>query len=754
MAKKQENNLISLSEDAFTEYMIAVLSRKIPSFLDWLNSVQRRILFMMDKVWKNHKAKASKVSTVAGDVVKIHPHWSTSVEWAIINLWWNHVLRTPLTDSVWTNFWALWIKPSSARYLECRLTKAADELLIQWTEEYNCKFVPAYSNEINEPMFLAAKIPFYLAMPWYWDIAVWYKSSRVTHNISDIINSFERYVENKNTRIKTLVDLLQWPDFATGWEIINSQEELIDIYESWKWSFSVRGSYEIEEDEDGIRIIVNSLPIQVTPDNFLYEVNNLIERKKITRIIWIEDQSGWEVEDENWNWKMLMRLVFDVKTKRHAKEVIDQFIAWTSFQTKQHIDMIWLDEDLKPSRLWLKWIYELFLWHRINVITKDLEYELGQKKRDLEIQEWYAKAMLDIDKVIVIIRNSEWREDAMKSLMKKFKMTELQASKVWWRTLFSLTKLDELEIDRKIEELNERIKEIKRILKKWHSAIEELILEELGSLKKNFSYKRLTKINSNIENRHVEVEEKSDIQNRTIVIWTSTTWFINYVDWVNIKSDDEDEMFKELDAMKIFWDGSKLEFMTVWKLLSDTIITSNGWWLFNIPSIELPWDKKWVPIQSLLKQFDFDEKITYIDNKANYWKKDNLRILFVWENWNWLILSNVEKNQIKTRTYKIAIRDTNHFARKIEDNAKWIMILNSDWKYVYLDIKSAPEKDNWWVWVKLMWLNEWTIVVDSEILYDKQKEMYLWDFTLKTRKINVILEKWLMNRWNKWVYLK
>lgn len=751
MAKNENHdNMIKYIEESYHSYMINSIWRKLPSFIDWQISVWRRLLWSAyELVWARQWKWTYKLQDIIWTTVwKLHASWDAWVEWAAKLLWKNFVHRYPLIDWHWTNYGSLsetwWAAP---RYLNASSSKIAEDFLLDSTNEVTTPFIDSYSWKTREPIYFAAKIPYYLVQ-YSNDIMAWYKWQRVSHNIHDVSNSFMHYIKHKKAPMKKLVELLKWPDFANGWEVFNSMEELINIYETWKWTFTVRWTYEEEIDDDGYKVVITSLPQWLSIDRLFDELTDIVKNKQSKDILDVQDQSSWEDED----WRSLIRIVIYWKTKKSLKDIANLLIARTWFQNKlNRINMLWSDRNMKPQAFWLRSIYKEFLEFRIDSKIKEFKYELDSCNTSLEIQEWFSLVVDKIDEVIAIIRKSEWREDAKNKLMKKFKLTELQADKIWARNLFSLTKTDSIEIEEKIKWLLSRIKEIKNILKNWEERIEEIIIEEISELISRYEYKRYTLINHDIDWRDIKVEDKPQVQNRSIFIWVSDTWFINYVDWVNIKSKDYNWIFDEIDSLWIFWDKSKLAYYTSWKLLSDCIITTDLWWMYNLPSIEIPWDKKWIPIQSLLWAMEWHEKVTMIANKDNYSKKEWLSVIHVWINWNWLTMPDSDKHQIRQKWFKTTLRDDKVWSFEVEEDVLWIVLLNSNWKYVYLDKKDILERPNWWTWVKLIWLSEWEEVSDVNVIYKWQKKIHLnW----KNYKTKPILEKWFMNRWNKWIFIK
>ena len=742
-----ENTSLEVLWDFYHDYAINALWRKLPSFIDWQINVWRRILWAAyHLVWaKQWKAPAKLLSIQWATLWQLHSTWDASVSWAATLLWQSFVHRYPLIDWYWTNYGSLF-EPSAAaaRYLSASTAKIAEDFLLEWTNEVTVPFVDSYNWKTREPIYLNAKVPFYL-LQYSIDIAPWYKGQRVSHNLHDLSNSFIHYIKHKKAPMKKLVELLKWPDFANWWEVLNSVEEMCEFYEVWKWTFTTRWTYKYEVDEDWYRFVITSIPQWTWVNKLFEEISWLLENKVSKDIIHVQDESTWEDED----WRAIVRIVIHWKNKKSLDNIKSLLINKTSFQNKANrINFLWFDKTLKPQAFWLREIYKEFLDFRLESKKKEFEAELEQCNYDLEIQEWFSLVVDKIDEVIAIIRKSEWREDAKEKLMKKFKLTEIQADKIGSRNLFSLTKTDAILIEEKIEELSLRIKEIKRILKWWEEIMEDVIIEEIQNLLKKYEYKRYTLINTNTEEREVDFEEAPAVQNRTIYVWISNTWFINYIDWVNIKN--EEDSFNEVKEAISFWDKSKLSLVVKASLLSEIVLVSDKWWIYNLPCIEIPSDKRWIPLQSLLSSMWANETVNFVRDKQNYWKKTSLRLISIWENWNWLVVPELESHQIKMKSYKVTLTDEKVFNEEITEDTEWVILLASNDKYIYLEADAFVERQNWWWWAKAMWLSDWEKVVDMLLVKAWEKKAEIWWYKIK---LDTIREKWFMSRWNKWIYL-
>lgn len=739
----EELDVNEISPKLFNSFMITSIARKIPSFIDGIIPVQRRAIVSLDYMWIKWQKK-TKVQTVVWDVIwQYHPNGDASVSSAIVRLWQSHELRYPMIDNKWTNFWSLWVWSSAPRYLECWLSKFSEEVLLSDYSDNTCKMVDTYNGKRKEPLTFKPVIPVFLLMNSWSDIATGIKWQRVPHNIIDVCNSYYEYLNNQNVKVKTLVKKLQWPDFPSGWVVMNTEEELVDIYNEGRGTFVVRWKYEVKQEKwENTEIHITSLPFGIIPEDFINKIYKIKSesKSKFKDILEIFDQSSGE--DENWN--LIIDICIVLKNK-NASEVVKELIAYnTWFQSKDcRILHWWLDAQMKPKLAWLKELYEIFFEDRLNVLTNKFNAQLEDLKAKLHIQEGLEIVSRDIDTVISIIRKSEWKEEAKQNLMKKLKITEVQANAIGWRTLFTLTKIDSLEITNKIKELTKQIKETEKILKWGKESLIEVMKEEVNDIKEKFKdSKRLTEIDTSVsvDEREVKIEEKLDIQDRKIYIAASDT-MIASIDATNI--DESKDILEQLNNLISFKDKSEVKYFVKTSNLTDTNIYSNTWSVYWTIWYNLTTNRSWVIIHSIFKKFEKDEKIIALTayNKDFVEQKD--KHIIVGNNGKWYIsesLSNfyVWMKERSQYTYfkaeEILLNEMIDYSRK----PLWVMITTSEQKLHFLDLEDFVIREwNGWVgtyvirlkweekvnWIKLIYQNTLKMQFGKEIV-DFNKEEF------------------------------
>lgn len=742
VSKDKENNELLEFNDIwpwlFNEFIIASIARKIPSFLDWLIPVQRRAIVSLDYMWIKWQKK-TKVQTVVGDVIgQYHPNWDASVASAIVRLWQSHELRYPLIDNKGTNFGSLGIGSSAPRYLECWLSDYAEKVFMSDYSDNTCRMIDTYNWKRKEPLTFKPVIPAFLLMNSWSDIATGIKWQRVPHNIIDVCESYLAYLNNQNVKNKTLVQKLQWPDFPSGWVVMNTQEELEEIYNEGRGTFIVRWTYDIESEKwEDTKIHIRNLPFWIIPEDFINTVMKIKNdnKFKFKEIIEIYDQSSGE--DENWN--LIIDICITVKNKNSVDNVIKELIAYnTWFQTKDcRILHWWLDAKMKPQLVWLRWLYEIFFEDRLEVLTNKFNAKLEDLNNKLHIQEWLQIVSEDIDTVISIIRKSEWKEDAKVNLMKKLKISEIQANAIGWRTLFTLTKIDSLEIKNKIKELNSQIKETQKILKGWKDSLIEVMIEEVNEIKKQFKdSKRLTEITSdiNLEEREIKIEEKLDIQDRKIYVVASET-MIWSVDATNINEDKD--IKEQLNKLISFKDKSEVQFFVKTSNLTDVNVYSNYWFVYWTIWYNLTYWKNWAVVHSIFKKFDKDEKINWLTtyNKDLEDSKEKEYHVIVWDNWKWFLSENLcnyftwmkERSQyVYFNVDKVLLNEKLDYSVK-KNPPLWVMITTNEQKLHFLDIEDFVSREwKWGVWayvIRLKWEEQ---INHVQVIYKDTPKIKFW----------------------------
>lgn len=472
-------------KDSYIDYAMSVIvSRALPDVRDGLKPVQRRILYAMHEMGLSHAAKFRKSAAVTGEVLgKFHPHGDIAVYDALARMAQNFTLRYPLVDGQ-GNFGSIdGDSPAAQRYTECRLSKAGEEMLKD-IEKETVDFTDNYDGTRKEPTVLPSPLP-QLLLNGSLGIAVGMATNIPPHNIVEVSDALIHLIENPKAETEDLLKFIKGPDFPTGGEIFN-EKEIIQGYSQGKGPIVVRGKAEVVEAKgERQQIVITEIPFQVQKSSLIEQFAALIEEKRIEGIKDVRDESDKEG----------MRIVLDLQKDSYPQKVLNQLYKFSDLQRTFHLNLLALVDGIQPRVLNLQEILSYFLIHRKDVIFRKTNYELKRAKEREHILEGLHKCLANIDLVIRIIRQSASREDAQKNLMKRFRLTEIQANAILETKLAALAKLERKKIEDELKELKAKIKELIAILKS-PQRIKEVIKKELKEIKENFKGDRKTKVHT------------------------------------------------------------------------------------------------------------------------------------------------------------------------------------------------------------------------------------------------------------------
>lgn len=505
----EEKNRLKLSpietelKDSYISYSLSVIaSRAIPDARDGLKPVQRRILYAMYKSKLFPGKKFRKSATVVGATIgSYHPHGDTPVYEALVRMAQNFSLRYPLVEGQ-GNFGSIDGDPPAAmRYTECRLSKIG-KILLENIEKKNVEFKENFDSTKKEPLSLPSPLPI-LLLNGASGIAVGLATYIFPHNLEELINAFVYYIENKDCTIKELLNFIKGPDFPTGGVITSSKQELKDFYETGKGKIILRSVYKIENQ----KIIITEIPYQVNKAETLKKIAELVKAKKLEEIKAIRDES-----DRNG-----IRIVFEIKKGFDKEIVLKKLFYFSDLQKVYYGNFVALKDGIEPKLFNLKEYFENFLNYRIEVIKKELNYDLKEAKARLEILEALKKALDKIDEVIELIKNSKDRTQASEKLMEFLEINQTQAEAILDT---KLEKLAQLETQKILEERKQKIEFIKQTeeILKDPKKIEAKIIEKLKEIKEKFKDKRRTKIIEEKELSSKDIKTKFIQKKKNLII--------------------------------------------------------------------------------------------------------------------------------------------------------------------------------------------------------------------------------------------
>jgi len=508
---------------AYLDYAMSVIvSRALPDVRDGLKPVHRRILFALHELNLTHSAKYAKSAKIVGEVMgKYHPHGDMPIYDALVRLAQDFSMRYPLIDGQ-GNYGSMDGDPPAAmRYTEARLAAITGEMLTDLDKE-TVDLLPNFDATLQEPIFLPAKLPNLLLMGSE-GIAVGMATKIPPHNLGELIDAItfmigktkttigKNFSLTSNVTIDELLEFIKGPDFPTAGAIYDFNE-IKNVYMTGRGKVIIRGKAEIEEIGQGkSAIIITELPYQVNKALMVARIAELAREKKIEGISDLRDESD----------RHGIRVVVELKRDTSPKKVLNNLFKHTSLQTSFPANVVALVNGT-PQTLNLKTILEEYLKHRYHVVTKRSEFELRQAKARLHILEGLKIAVDHIDAVIKTIRESKTQEDAKQNLIKKFKLSDIQATAILDMQLRRLAALERQKIEDELIMVKETIAYLEDLLSHPEKIL-SVIKEELKVLKEKFADPRRTKV---YKSKVGEFSEEDLIPNESTVITITDTGYI------------------------------------------------------------------------------------------------------------------------------------------------------------------------------------------------------------------------------------
>ena len=472
-------------KESYLDYAMSVIvSRALPDVRDGLKPVQRRILYAMYEMGVRSDTKFRKSAAVTGEVLgKFHPHGDSSVYGALVRMAQDFSLRYPLVKGQ-GNFGSVDGDPPAAqRYTECKLSKIGEELLKD-IEKNTVNFTDNYDATRKEPTVLPSPVP-NLLLNGSTGIAVGMATNIPPHNLTEVCQALIYLIDNPKAETEDLLDFIKGPDFPTRGIIFN-EKEIISAYSQGKGSFLMRGRADIAEKENKSQIIITEIPFQVDKSVLITQFATLVANKRIEGIKDIRDESDKEG----------MRIAIDLQKGVIPKKILNSLYKYTDLQKTFHLNMLALVNGIEPRILNLKDVLEFYLKHRQEVLIKRITFDLEKAKERAHILEGIAKALVKIDAVIETIKKSKDKEDAKDNLVKKFKLTPIQAEAILEIRLHQLAKMEKKKIEDELEEKRREINEYAKILAS-KAEQKKVLKKELEKEIEIFGDERRTKIVKN-----------------------------------------------------------------------------------------------------------------------------------------------------------------------------------------------------------------------------------------------------------------
>jgi topoisomerase IV subunit A len=519
--------LATFAERAYLDYAISVVKgRALPDVCDGQKPVQRRILYAMDQLRLDPTAKPRKSAAVVGDVLgKLHPHGDQSVYDAMVRMAQSFALRYPLVDGH-GNFGSRDGDGAAAmRYTEARLTPIS-QLLLDEIDMGTVDFVPNYDGSSEEPKLLPARLPFVL-LNGASGIAVGLATEIPSHNLTEVAEAAVALIKNPKLSHESLMALIPGPDFPGGGQIITPPAQISEIYQAGRGSVKVRARWKIEDLARGQwQLIVTELPPGTSAQKILEEIEELtnpkvkLGKKGLTPeqlatkqtilgvLDTVRDESGREAP---------VRLVFEPKSKNQDQEEFSNLLlAHTSLENNAAINLVMIGADGRPRQKGLGDILREWIGFRFDTVTRRTQHRLGKVDDRIHILEGREAVLLNIDKVIKIIRESDEPKPA---LMKAFKLSDRQAEDILEIRLRQLARLEAIKIQQELAELRKERVVLQDLLDQ-PASMKKLLVKEIEGDAKQYGDARRTLI----EEAERAVAEQKLIDEPVTVVISQKGW--------------------------------------------------------------------------------------------------------------------------------------------------------------------------------------------------------------------------------------
>ncbi len=503
-------NIVDIEDEmkgAYIDYAMSVIvGRALPDVADGLKPVHRRILYAMYDQGMLPNKRYEKCAATVGEVLKkYHPHGDSAVYDTLVRMAQDFAMRYPLIDGQ-GNFGSVdGDRAAAYRYTEARLSHIAMELLRD-IQKNTVDFSPNFSETTEEPVVLPARYP-NLLVNGSSGIAVGMATNIPPHNLTEVIDGVIHTIDNPDTDIEAVMEIVKGPDFPTAGAIMG-KTGIKEAYTTGRGSLRIRGKATIEQTKQGRnRIIISELPYQVIKARLTEKIAELVREKKLTTISDLRDESD----------RRGMRLIVELKRDATPQIVLNQLYKHTQLETGFGVIMLALVDGV-PRRLTLLEVIKHYINHQKKVITRRTQYELDQAETRAHVLEGLVIALNNLDAVIKTIRQSQTPDEARGKLMSGFSLTEAQAQAILEMRLQRLTGLEREKVEKEYAELIKVIAKLKEILAN-ETRVLTIIKDELLEVKRKHGDERRTELCA--APSEIDLEDLIDEEDMVITITQS-----------------------------------------------------------------------------------------------------------------------------------------------------------------------------------------------------------------------------------------
>ncbi|WP_217929213.1 DNA gyrase subunit A [Bacteroides caecimuris] len=475
---------INIEEEMKSSYidysMSVIVSRALPDVRDGFKPVHRRILYGMMELGNTSDKPYKKSARIVGEVLgKYHPHGDSSVYFAMVRMAQEWAMRYPLVDGQ-GNFGSVdGDSPAAMRYTEARLNKLGEAMMDDLYKE-TVDFEPNFDNTLVEPKVMPTRIP-NLLVNGASGIAVGMATNMPPHNLSEVIEACEAYIDNPEITVEELMEFVKAPDFPTG-GFIYGVSGVREAYLTGRGRVIMRAKAEIESGQTHDKIVITEIPYNVNKAELIKYIADLVNDKKIEGISNANDESDRDG----------MRIVIDVKRDANASVVLNKLYKMTALQTSFGVNNVALVHG-RPKTLNLRDLIKYFIEHRHEVVIRRTQFDLRKAKERAHILEGLIIASDNIDEVIRIIRAAKTPNDAIAGLIERFNLTEIQSRAIVEMRLRQLTGLMQDQLHAEYEEIMKQIAYLESILAD-DEVCRQVMKDELLEVKTKYGDERRSEI--------------------------------------------------------------------------------------------------------------------------------------------------------------------------------------------------------------------------------------------------------------------
>ena len=588
----QQVDIDNEMREAYLDYAMSVIvARALPDVRDGLKPVHRRILYAMRDMGIRANSSHKKSARIVGEVLgKYHPHGDMAVYDAMARMAQDFSMRYTMVDGQ-GNFGSIdGDSPAAMRYTEARLSKIAEELLVDLDKE-TVDFIDNFDGSLKEPEVLPARLP-NLLLNGSSGIAVGMATNVPPHNLRELVTALnyliDHYDDMDEVSIEDLMEFLPGPDFPTG-GIIVGDEGIRQAYSTGRGRIVMRGTATIEEVSGGRFVItITEIPYQLNKTTLIERIAELVRAGRLDSISDMRDESD----------RTGMRIVIELKRGSQPKRVLNQLYKYTPLQSTFGAQILALVNG-EPRLLTLKRALQAYLDHRQVVITRRSEYELNKAKHRAHILDGLLIALANLDDVIKTIRESEDADVAKERLISRFSLSEIQAQAILDMQLRRLAALERQKILDEHKEVMSQIEYLEDLLNSPKKML-EIIRSDLNEIAEDYGDQRRTMIAPDASS---DLSEEALVKKEEVLVSITQKGYVKRVSETTYRSQgrggrgvigqsmrDEDEVkfflrCNTLSVLLFFSDKGKVYSEKVWQLPEEGR-TGRGIPILNIINIE------------------------------------------------------------------------------------------------------------------------------------------------------------------------